>query len=87
MGIWNVVVVVVVVPLGEESNVLISLVLQLTYLEVGVVGNDYHHQALVVVILPSKGNIYVICMVERVIYPVSRMTSWLNVCMQERVDA
>ena len=85
MGIWNVFVVVIVVLLGEESNVLISLVLPLMYLEVGVVGNDYRHQAfVVVVILPSKGNIYVICRVERVIYPVSRMTSWLNVCMQER---
>lgn len=75
MGIWSVVVVVVVVLLGEESNVLISLVLRLTYLEVGVVGNDYLHQALVVVILPLKENIYVICRVERVIYLVSRMTS------------
>jgi len=46
MGIWNVVVVVVVVVvlLGEESNVLISLVLPLMYLEVGVVGNDYRYR-------------------------------------------
>ena len=43
MGIWNVVVVVIVVLLGEESNVLISLALRLMYLEVGVVGNDYRH--------------------------------------------